>query len=147
MNSVKITVLALALALVASGPVHAQERDRRDGDGPDHGDMRRDQSRPDQSRPDQSRSDRPHPDASRRDSRPTAPPPRVQQARGAGPEHAFHRGGRLPDQYRDRRYYVSDWRSHHLSAPPRGYQWVQTGSDFVLVAVATGIISSILLGR
>jgi Ni/Co efflux regulator RcnB len=42
---------------------------------------------------------------------------------------------------------VSDWRSHHLSAPPRGYQWLQTGSDFVLVAVATGSISQILFGQ
>jgi Ni/Co efflux regulator RcnB len=39
---------------------------------------------------------------------------------------------------------VSDWRSHRLNAPPRGYQWVQSGSDYLLVAVATGIIAQLL---
>ncbi|MDQ2734619.1 MAG: RcnB family protein [Pseudomonadota bacterium] len=64
---------------------------------------------------------------------------------GAGPNHSFYRGGRLPDEYRGRQYVVDDWRGHHLSAPPRGYHWVQAGGDYVLAAVATGIIASILL--
>ena len=67
--------------------------------------------------------------------------------RGAGPNHAFHRGERLPAEYRHRNYVVDDWRGHQLSAPPRGYHWVQTGGDYVLVAVATGIIAQLLLGR
>jgi len=67
--------------------------------------------------------------------------------RGAGPEHNFYRGGRLPNEYRNHQYVVDDWRNHHLSAPPRGYQWVQTGGDYVLVAIATGIIAQILLGQ
>ena len=58
-----------------------------------------------------------------------------------------YRGGRLPTQYRSHQYVVNDWRGHHLSAPPRGYQWVQTGGDYVLVAIATGIIASILLNQ
>jgi Ni/Co efflux regulator RcnB len=64
---------------------------------------------------------------------------------GAGPDHSFYRGGRLPDEYRGRQYVVDDWRGHHLSAPPRGYHWVQAGGDYVLAAVATGVIASILL--
>lgn len=77
------------------------------------------------------------------------PPPRVGygDGRGAGPDHNFYRGGRLPPQWRSRQYVVDDWRGHHLSAPPRGYHWVQTGGDYVLVAVATGIIASILLNQ
>jgi Ni/Co efflux regulator RcnB len=67
--------------------------------------------------------------------------------RGAGPSHAFHRGDRLPTEYRSRQYVVDDWRGHHLSAPPRGYHWVQTGGDYVLVAVSTGIILNFLLGN
>ena len=67
--------------------------------------------------------------------------------RGAGPDHSFHRGGRLPAQYRSHHYVVNDWRGHRLSAPPRGYHWVQTGGDYVLIAVATGIIASILLNQ
>lgn len=65
--------------------------------------------------------------------------------RGAGPDHEFHRGGRLPPEYRHRQYVVDDWRGHHLSAPPRGYHWVQTGGDYVLVAIATGVILQLLL--
>jgi len=67
--------------------------------------------------------------------------------RGAGPDHQFYRGGRLPTQYRSRQYVVDDWRGHHLSAPPRGYHWVQTGGDYVLVAIATGVILQLLLNQ
>jgi Ni/Co efflux regulator RcnB len=67
--------------------------------------------------------------------------------RGAGPEHDFYRGGRLPLQYRSKQYVVNDWHGHGLRSPPRGYQWVQTGGDYVLVAIATGIILELLLNR
>jgi Ni/Co efflux regulator RcnB len=67
------------------------------------------------------------------------------EERGAGPDHNFRRGQRLPQAYRHRNYVVDDWRGHQLSAPPRGYQWVQTGSDYVLVAIATGVILQLLL--
>jgi Ni/Co efflux regulator RcnB len=70
-----------------------------------------------------------------------------QDERGAGPDHAFHTGARLPTQYRSRQYVVDDWRGHHLSAPPRGYHWVQTGGDYVLVAIATGVIMQLLLNN
>lgn len=62
-----------------------------------------------------------------------------------GPE--WRRGGRVPPEYRNRQYVVSNWRAHHLNAPPRGYQWVQVGGDYVLVAVATGIIAQLLLNH
>jgi Ni/Co efflux regulator RcnB len=67
--------------------------------------------------------------------------------RGAGPNHDFRRGGRLPTEYRSRQYVVNDWRGHQLSAPPRGYHWVQTGGDYVLVAIATGVIMQLLLNN
>jgi len=67
--------------------------------------------------------------------------------RGVGPNHSWYRGDRLPYEYRTRHYVVDDWRSHHLYAPPRGYHWVQSGGDYLLVAVATGIIASILLNQ
>jgi Ni/Co efflux regulator RcnB len=62
-----------------------------------------------------------------------------------GPE--WRRGGHVPQEYRSRQYVVNDWRGHHLNAPPRGYQWVQVGSDYVLVAIATGIIAQLLLNQ
>jgi Ni/Co efflux regulator RcnB len=67
--------------------------------------------------------------------------------RGAGPDQSFYRGERLPSAYRSRQYVVDDWRGHHLSAPPRGYHWVQTGGDYVLVAIATGVILQLLLNN
>lgn len=69
------------------------------------------------------------------------------QQRGAGPDRSWHRGGRVPPQYRTRHYVVSDWRGHHLSAPPRGYHWVQNGSDYLLVAIATGVIAQMILNN
>ena len=62
-------------------------------------------------------------------------------ARGPG----WRRGGYLPREYRNHQYVVNNWRAHRLSAPPRGYQWVQVGSDYVLAAIATGLIASLIL--
>jgi Ni/Co efflux regulator RcnB len=67
--------------------------------------------------------------------------------REAGPDHRFRRGGYLPPEYRGRAYVVNDWRARRLSAPPRGYHWVRDGSDFVLVAIATGLIAQVLLNQ
>ena len=60
-----------------------------------------------------------------------------------GPQ--WRRGGRIPDEYRNRQYVVRVWRDHHLLAPPRGYQWGQVGGDYVLVAVASGVIAQLIL--
>ncbi len=66
---------------------------------------------------------------------------------GAGPDHNFHRGGRVPVEYRSRQYVVNDWRGHNLRQPPRGQQWVQVGGDYLLVAIATGLIADLLINR
>lgn len=60
---------------------------------------------------------------------------------------AFKRGAYMPREYRNRQYVVVNHRSHRLSAPPRGHQWVQVGADYVLIAVATGLIAHIVLNR
>jgi Ni/Co efflux regulator RcnB len=73
--------------------------------------------------------------------------PQANWERGAGPQHAYHRGGRLPQHYHQQQYVVDDWRGHNLSAPPHGYHWVQTGDDYVLVAIATGIIMQLMLNH
>lgn len=49
--------------------------------------------------------------------------------------------------YRTRHYVVNDWRGHRLSAPPRGHYWVQNGADYLLVAIATGVIAQIIMSR
>jgi Ni/Co efflux regulator RcnB len=66
---------------------------------------------------------------------------------GAGPYHNMRRGERLPSRYNSHQYVVNDWRGHHLKAPPRGYHWVQTGADYVLVGIATGLIADMILSN
>ncbi len=60
---------------------------------------------------------------------------------------AFRRGGYIPYEYRNRQYVVVDYRAHRLGPPLRGYHWVQVGSDYVMIAIATGIIASIVLNH
>ena len=62
-----------------------------------------------------------------------------------GPE--FRRGGYIPREFRNRYYVVNNYRNYRLSPPPRGQQWVQVGSDYVLIAIATGLIASIVLSH
>ena len=65
----------------------------------------------------------------------------VQASRG----HNWRKGQKLARN--QRRYVVSDWNRRGLRAPPRGYQWVRENNnsgDFLLVAVTTGLIASIL---
>ena len=83
------------------------------------------------------------------DNRRYNPPGHVRQnyPRGAGPDYRWHQGDRIPPQYRGRGYVVDDWRGHRLSSPPRGYHWVQYGSDYLLVAIATGVIASLILNN
>jgi Ni/Co efflux regulator RcnB len=119
-----LTTLVAALVMAVPALSMAQPHDR-DDHGPDRGhDNRRDDRREGR-----------HDDHDRHD------------VRGAGPNHDFHRGGRLPSHYRERQYVVDDWRGHHLHAPPRGYHWVQTGPDYVLVAIASGLIAQVILGQ
>lgn len=71
----------------------------------------------------------------------------VMHDRGAH-EGWYKKGGVMPNDYRNNRYVVSDWRSEHLREPPHGYHWVRSDNgDFLLVAVTTGVISSILLSH
>jgi Ni/Co efflux regulator RcnB len=39
---------------------------------------------------------------------------------------------------------VDDWRSHHLRQPPRGYEWREVDGNYVMAAVATGIVASVI---
>lgn len=58
---------------------------------------------------------------------------------------AWRRGERLPSYYRSRYVVVNDWNNRHLRRPPRGYHYVRDDrGDILLVAVATGLIASII---
>lgn len=39
---------------------------------------------------------------------------------------------------------VDNWRDYHLSAPPRGYEWREVDGNYVLAAVTTGIVASVV---
>lgn len=72
-----------------------------------------------------------------RDYRPAMPHPRSE----------WRRGGYIPAAYRGPQYVVSDWRARHLQPPPVGYQWLQVNGDFVLGAIAGGLIAAIIAGQ
>jgi Ni/Co efflux regulator RcnB len=38
-----------------------------------------------------------------------------------------------------------DYKEHHLRAPPHGYEWRQVDGNYVLAAVATGVIASAIV--
>ena len=67
----------------------------------------------------------------------------VRQAERRQDRHRWRQGQRL-----DRRYgsysTVNDWRARRLPAPRRGYHWVRQGDDYVLAALAGGLIASVI---
>ncbi len=38
-----------------------------------------------------------------------------------------------------------DYRTYHLHRPPRGYEWREVDGNYVLAAVATGVIASVVI--
>ena len=56
----------------------------------------------------------------------------------------WHRGDRFDYRYAPN-YRVIDYRHYHgLRQPPRGYHWVRSGDDAVLVAITSGVIAAIV---
>jgi Ni/Co efflux regulator RcnB len=37
-----------------------------------------------------------------------------------------------------------DYRTYHLRQPPRGYEWREVDGNYVMAAVATGVIASVV---
>ena len=64
--------------------------------------------------------------------------------------HAYRhwqRGQRLDARYRDNRYYVRDYHRYGLHSPPRGYRWQRVDDSYILAAVATGLIASVIIAN
>jgi Ni/Co efflux regulator RcnB len=59
----------------------------------------------------------------------------------AGGARTWHRG----DRYDGPRNVVSNWDQYHLNRPPSGYEYVRNGNQFVLIAVASGVVADVLL--
>lgn len=143
LHAIACAILAVSLALggpaFAQGEGHRERGEQRQDQRGDRGHDQRNVGRQRGHRGWEQQRQRPQQQARRADE--------DRDERGAGPDHGWHRGDRLPPEYRHRNYVVDDWRDHHLNPPPRGSHWVQVGGDYVLVAIATGVIMQLLLNR
>ena len=61
-----------------------------------------------------------------------------------GANHQWNRGEHM-GQNDWNQAQVVDYRQHNLRRPPRGYEWRESNGQFILAAVATGVIASIIL--
>jgi Ni/Co efflux regulator RcnB len=127
MKRLLLATAAATLLLSSSAAFSAPDKhDRHDHDRADHRDDRRDDR-------DDYRDDTRH-----------------DNGRHLGQQRqAWRRGDRLPAIYRTEVYYVSDYRSHRLAPPPRGYRWVRPyrdDSEYLLIEISTGLISRIFGG-
>lgn len=122
----KRLLLATALAtLVLSSPVFAGEHGRGHGHGHGYSDRGHDRDWDDDDRYE-------HHDRGRHE----------------GWYKPYHRGDRIDVVYLQPRYYVPDYRVYRLAPPPPGHRWIRyPDGRFILVAIATGVITDILLNH
>lgn len=61
------------------------------------------------------------------------------------PEYRRWAKGQRFDRHYARNYRViGSPRAYHLQPAPRGYHWVQSGNDAVLIGITSGIVASVL---
>ncbi|MGN5643542.1 RcnB family protein [Xanthomonas hortorum] len=130
------SLMALSLLTSAAAFAAPQQHDDRDHDR-DRAAQRHDDRGND--RHDDHRNDR-HDD--KRDDRRSTHNDDPRNARRGPP---YRRGERLAPDHRGNR--VADYHKHHLNKPPRGHEWRQVDNTYVLIAVATGLIASVVAGR
>jgi len=135
------------------------DRDRGDRGGYDRGrdhdrrDYDRDRGRGDYGRGDHGRGDRwdngRHNGYYYNNRWSYGPPPAAYYGRpGFRPGYtSWRRGAYLPSYYRGGGYVVNDYYRYSLRQPPRGYYWYRTGNDYVLAAIATGLIFDVIANR
>lgn len=149
----KKTVALLCAALMLGSPLASFAQPGR---GPDNG-----QKRPDNYPPQQQHRPEAQPHQPRRvpqgehrqQARPYHADPHSYrnpnyrpQAGMPVPHRDWHRGAAVQPVYRGDRYWVTDWRARHLYAPPRDHRWLYVNGDYILVAIASGLIVNILAG-
>lgn len=67
-------------------------------------------------------------------------------AQDRGGDHHWKRGERMG--YNDwSSAQPVDYRQHHLRHPPRGYEWRESNGQYILAAVASGVIASMVMGH
>ncbi len=62
----------------------------------------------------------------------------------SGPHGQWARG----DHFNGTRRVIphGDWNRYHLHTPPPGYEWVNYNGQFIMIAITSGIIASIIAG-
>lgn len=65
--------------------------------------------------------------------------------RNATPQaRRWAKGQRFDRRYATNYRVVNNYRDYRLSAPPRGYQWVRSGNDAVMIAITSGLIGAVV---
>ena len=60
-------------------------------------------------------------------------------------KYKWSRGHRMTPAERRHMRDVRDYHRYRLSAPPRGYRWVQVDNDFLLFGSVNGVIANIVI--
>ena len=154
-HAIKSALSLLFVAALVATPAIAKDHGRgHDRDHDRYGYHDRD-DRDDDRYEDRRRSDKHHHD----DRYYRSAPPRVVYRPVYRNEYrpAYHPGYGQPRWARGARYYdngygptyvIRDYRGYGLRAPPRGYYWRRSDAgDYLLVAIATGIITDLILSH
>lgn len=135
LSLLSIPVLAMSLA---AAPAMADDRDHHDRGRHGH-DNRYDRH----DRHDGYRDSGRRPVVVQRNYYRPAPPPRVVYR-----PYGYERGYRYSNYYGGRTYVINDYDRYHVRRPPRGYHWVRDDrGNLIMVAIATGIITDLLLNH
>lgn len=63
-----------------------------------------------------------------------------------GQYRKWYRGQRFDYRYAPRYRVINDYRAYRLAPPPRGYRYVRSGNDAILVGITSGIIAGVIAG-
>jgi len=67
--------------------------------------------------------------------------------RDNGRHRGWYKGGRIERNDWNRGERINDYRRYHLQRPRRGYEWRRVDDNYVLAAVAGGVIASVILAN
>lgn len=143
----KKSITLLCAALMLSAPL-ASFAQPGQGDNRDHGPSHQGQLQHSQPQHNQPQHAQPQKQARPGNNRtPAYHNPNFRPQAGMPIPHEQWKRGHVVDQrYRSDRYWVTDWRARHLSPPPHDHRWLYVNGDYVLVAIASGVIVSVLSG-
>lgn len=121
-NKIATTVMALSLALPAAGVAHAQQN-------------------PDCKKPGQCENQKPGKQAAPQKKQQKQPAKKQPAKKQQQSSNWQHKGGKMPKSVMGP---AVDYKKHNLRKPPEGHRWVKVNGEYVLVAISTGIIASII---